>query len=376
MKKNYILIAFLIVLGYSINAQQTIWLEDFTYANGTTQGSGTPAKWTRDISNCTLSNGDWVEVRSNRLSSRDTDGEAVITTESIDISAYANVSITVDLRETGALEPSDYIRSFYSIDGGSEQMFATNGEITDDFNSAVASQSGLNGNTLVITFRMNNNQNYENYYIDNLLVEGFLPPIADFAADNTTPTSGSTVSFADLSTNTPTSWSWSITPATFSFVGGTSASDQNPMVQFTAGGLYSVSLTATNPGGSDVMTKTDYINVTNCTVNTFPYEEQFNTGGVLPSCWQNIDNSGNGKLWEFNNPGGRTINTTTASNGFAIFDSDNYGNGTGAEDADLISPSFDFSGQSFAYLEFEHYFKAGFGGAADLSMSTDGGFTG
>ncbi len=89
-----------------------------------------------------------------------------------------------------------------------------------------------------------------------------LPPVADFSADNTTPNTTETVNFTDLSTNSPTSWSWSFSPTTITYIGGTSASSQNPQVMFDAAGSYTVSLTATNSGGSDTETKTDYINAT------------------------------------------------------------------------------------------------------------------
>ncbi|MEE4258631.1 MAG: PKD domain-containing protein, partial [Bacteroidales bacterium] len=87
-----------------------------------------------------------------------------------------------------------------------------------------------------------------------------VPPVADFIADNTTPDIGETVSFTDLSTNTPTSWLWSFTPSTVTYVSGTDQNSQHPQVQFDAGGLYTVELTATNAGGSDTETKTGYIN--------------------------------------------------------------------------------------------------------------------
>jgi len=91
------------------------------------------------------------------------------------------------------------------------------------------------------------------------------PPVADFSADNTTPTTGQTVNFTDLSTNTPTSWAWVFNPATVTYVGGTNSSSQNPQVQFDANGQYTVTLTATNAYGSDDEIKTNYINVSNCT---------------------------------------------------------------------------------------------------------------
>ena len=89
-----------------------------------------------------------------------------------------------------------------------------------------------------------------------------VPPVANFSSSTTAPNVGQTVTFSDLSTNIPTSWLWAFTPATISFAGGTSATSQNPQVQFEFGGLYTVTLTATNAAGSDGETKTDYILVT------------------------------------------------------------------------------------------------------------------
>jgi PKD repeat protein len=92
------------------------------------------------------------------------------------------------------------------------------------------------------------------------------PPVAQFVANPTTVSIGGTSQFTDLSTGTPTSWAWVITPSTgWSFAGGTSASSQNPQVTFTASGFYSVQLTASNIAGSDVELKTDYIHVTSAT---------------------------------------------------------------------------------------------------------------
>jgi len=77
-------------------------------------------------------------------------------------------------------------------------------------------------------------------------------PIANFTA---TPTSGTTplvVQFTDTSTNTPVSWNWS-------FGDGTTSNLQNPGHQYSAAGTYTISLTATNAGGSDTVTKANYI---------------------------------------------------------------------------------------------------------------------
>lgn len=114
--------------------------------------------------------------------------------------------------------------------------------------------------------------------------------------------------------------------------------------------------------------------VTECEVlTTFPYVQDFSDIGI-PACWDNIDNNNNDVIWEFNNPGGVIFNSTTAANGFAIIDSDNYGAGAG-QDADLLSPMFDFAGLNSVVLSFEHYYDDKFPNAeeANLLLSVDGG---
>jgi len=69
------------------------------------------------------------------------------------------------------------------------------------------------------------------------------------------------------------------------------------------------------------------------------------------------------------------LNSTTGSNGFAIFDYEYY-NDTDSIDASLVSPLFDFSSYTSVHLKFEHCFK-GFATAvkANLFYSLDNGMT-
>jgi PKD repeat protein len=83
---------------------------------------------------------------------------------------------------------------------------------------------------------------------------GVSAPVAGFAADVVSGSSPLTVTFTDQSTNDPTSWSWT-------FGDGGTSTVQNPVHQFTAAGMYSVTLTASNAGGSNSTTKTNYITV-------------------------------------------------------------------------------------------------------------------
>ena len=80
-------------------------------------------------------------------------------------------------------------------------------------------------------------------------------PVADFTANVTEVPLGGVVNFTDLSTNSPTEWEWE-------FQGGTPASstEKNPAgITYNTAGTWDVTLTATNPYGSGVLTKTAYI---------------------------------------------------------------------------------------------------------------------
>ena len=80
------------------------------------------------------------------------------------------------------------------------------------------------------------------------------PPIADFVGTPTSGTTPLTVTFTDLSTNAPTSWSWN-------FGDGQTSTSQHPVNVYGSAGDYTVSLTVSNADGSDTMTLTNYISV-------------------------------------------------------------------------------------------------------------------
>ncbi len=90
---------------------------------------------------------------------------------------------------------------------------------------------------------------------------GPLGPNPNFIADNTLPCLNETVNFTDLSTGSPTAWSWSFMPNTIVYVNGTNSGSQNPRVQFTQFGNYTATLNATNGGGTNSESKVAYIKV-------------------------------------------------------------------------------------------------------------------
>jgi PKD repeat protein len=83
------------------------------------------------------------------------------------------------------------------------------------------------------------------------------PPVAVFSGKPTSGVAPLTVTFSDLSSNTPLSWNWS-----FGDDSQENATVQNPVHTYTSTGNYTVSLNATNAAGLNITTKTSYINVT------------------------------------------------------------------------------------------------------------------
>jgi PKD repeat protein len=64
-----------------------------------------------------------------------------------------------------------------------------------------------------------------------------------------------------MSANTPTSWTWRISPPNFIWMNGTDSNSQIPNVKFTNGDNFTVTLIASNTEGANSLTKTEYIKV-------------------------------------------------------------------------------------------------------------------
>ena len=130
------------------------------------------------------------------------------------------------------------------------------------------------------------------YYLmaDDFLVTASLnasPLDAEFYASFTSGSVPITVDFTDLSTGSPTSWSWT-------FGDGGTSTLQNPTHTYENPGLYTVSLIVSDGSDSETETKTDYIDIAVPAANTL-LTESFET--YLPSDWTVIDNDGDGNQW-------------------------------------------------------------------------------
>jgi PKD repeat protein/alpha-tubulin suppressor-like RCC1 family protein len=117
----------------------------------------------------------------------------------------------------------------------------------------------LDSQTDILSLCVLNDKVYGGTYGSGNLFE-YTPPDTTIVADfSGTPTSGYiplTVNFTDLTTGTPTTWSWN-------FGDGSTSASQNPSHIYTIPGTYTVSLIASNADSTGTETKTNYITVSN-----------------------------------------------------------------------------------------------------------------
>jgi len=213
------------------------------------------------------------------------------------------------------------------------------------------------------------------------------PPTAEFSADVLNPEVGQTVTFTDLTTDNPSSWSWSFSPTTVTYVNSTNSGSQNPQVQFDASGLYTVTLQVINGNGSDTEVKTNYIDAYDCNgIASFPYTETFDSwitsnpvasctpdGSVLLSaCWANV--TGDDIDWDIHS-GSTTSGSTgptsdhTGGGNYLYTEASGCFSNTGA----ITSPGFNLSGISDIELAFWYHMYGADMGTLSIQVSTNGG---
>ena len=123
-------------------------------------------------------------------------------------------------------------------------------------------------------------------------------PVVDFTANKTSVQTGVQVGFSDLSTNSPSSWFWTVSgPVQIS------STLQNPTLSFTTAGVYSVTLKAANAGGEATLTKTNFITVTvPAAVADFTSDKTTVTEGQMVN-FSDLS-TGNPVSWAWTIPGG------------------------------------------------------------------------
>jgi PKD repeat protein len=133
-----------------------------------------------------------------------------------------------------------------------------------------------------------------------ILVEEPTVPTAHFSASPLEGTAPLTVTFSDHSGGYPTSWSWD-------FGDGDTTPVQNPVHTYHQTGSFTVSLTVSNAQGTDTLTRSNYITVTQA-----PPVANFwasPVAGTVPLTVTFVDLSTNGPtawLWNFGDGGTST----------------------------------------------------------------------
>jgi hypothetical protein len=142
----------------------------------------------------------------------------------------------------------------------------------------------------------------------NYIAKHFPVPEIAFDADKYAICPGDSISFIDKTFNSPVSWEWS-------FPGGSpsSSSLQNPVVYYSASGIYDVTLIAQNANGKDTLLKTNYI-----TVHSFP-DNTISVNDSIQFCYGDsavlIANGKNTYLWN----SGETDSSITVKNSGIYF---------------------------------------------------------
>ena len=185
---------------------------------------------------------------------------------------------------------------------------------------------------------------------DTLLLPGYITisanvlPVADFSCSDSVWCSGTRIiHFYDASDYCPGSWQWTVDPANVSFVNGTTASSQDPEIEFTADGVYTVSLTATNVNGSGTKTKNQYILIGGYYT---PYNEGFEYPDIKGKGWT-LDNPDNDYSWINAYTGGLPNSTHSAKAPI-------YGTNSFGHKDKLISPPLNLSWLADASIHFSH----------------------
>ncbi|MCF8405550.1 MAG: M6 family metalloprotease domain-containing protein [Bacteroidales bacterium] len=166
-------------------------------------------------------------------------------------------------------------------------------------------------------------------------------PTPEFFASDTVVCCSTQVSIQDFSGVCPDSWEWVLTPNSFGFVNGTSATSQNIDVILLEPVAYTVSLNVGNANGTASLTKEEYI-LAGGVDNFF---EDFELDDPESNGWT-IINDDNAITWDYypvNGNGGEKAAGIKLFNYYSILKRDQ-----------LISPPIDLSSASQGILTFEH----------------------
>jgi PKD repeat protein len=198
-------------------------------------------------------------------------GNNVVRSITLDLKPVSNFTVssnsvtkgqTIILKSTSSNSP----RSFrWTITPSSTFSLLNNSKLTDSIIYISFSQAG----SYTVKLWVSNTSGADSLQKNNHIAVSSVTaaPVADFTASKLTPAINETIDLIDLSTNTPTSFKWRIQPSTFVWEFGTDSASHFPKVKFLNVGKYTVTLIATNDQGSNTISKSEFINVQQTSVN-------------------------------------------------------------------------------------------------------------
>lgn len=171
-------------------------------------------------------------------------------------------------------------------------------------------------------------------------------PTADFSNQKRGVCAGSSLTFKDVS------WNGAVTSRTWSFQGGTPATDTsaNPTVIYNTPGIYQVTLSVSNGAGTDILSRSGLVEVLpNPGANSIPFAEGFETISFPGNGWT-VENPNNNNAW--------TLSSVAAATGTKSLRLLNHsGNVSGSID-EVITPTFNLSNISGTHLTFSYAFAS------------------
>jgi len=168
-------------------------------------------------------------------------------------------------------------------------------------------------------------------------------PEVEFATSKESTCVGDTVWITDHTLFSPNQWQWTFNPATVTYVYGTDANSQNPIIVIDEAGSFDVNLQVWNLNGSVQLEKQEFI----VSGGFIPYyKETFEEGSYSVMGWT-IDNPDDGVTWQIYEVGGTSPGIMAAGIDFREY----YA--IGQRDR-LISPAFNLEGIGSASLGFQY----------------------
>lgn len=160
---------FALLLFFALtNSYSQVFVEDFgDEANGATSGTSVGGTWSTTCTGC----GGVFSRQDGSFQVNDVNVEGVWTSNVINISIYRDMAVYIETATilTGG---SDYLDAYYVLDGGAETLFHSQST------GVLAASSGLsptlNGSTLQIVIRARNNQPWEFFTFDNIVITNTL----------------------------------------------------------------------------------------------------------------------------------------------------------------------------------------------------------